>query len=145
MVPVRDNAVRTVAGYALDMWGFVFRLPAWARYFFLLQCPDRVSGPHSLLFFSQGVKFSRDETRHSSHLVPKLRISVITGLPPLPLYVLMTCAGTTLPETGFYSSFVTGTTNKSGDRLFGKGVANIMTPQTTLLPGDSSALWPTLS
>jgi hypothetical protein len=39
-----------------------------------------------------------------------------------------------LPVSGSYFSLVTGTRNKSGDRVFGKGVANIMTPQTTLVP-----------
>jgi hypothetical protein len=104
------------------------------RFLSSVKCPDQVSDPLSLLFFSQGVKFSRYETRHSPHLVPKLRISGITSALPLPLYVSMTCTGTTLPENGSYSSFVTGKRNNSGDRLFVKGVANIKTPQTTLLP-----------
>jgi len=34
--------------------------------------------------------------------------------------------------TGSYSSLVTGTRYNIGDRVFGKGVAIIMTPQTTL-------------
>jgi len=104
------------------------------RFLSSAKCPDRVSDPLSLLFFSHGVKFPRYETRHSPHLVPKLRISGITDVPPLPLYVFMTCTGTSLPDNGPYSSFVTGTRNNSGDRVFGKGVANIMTLQTTLMP-----------
>ena len=105
------------------------RLLAGARDFFLLQ-----SVPLSFLFFPQGVNFSRYETRHSPHLVSKIRISGITGVPPLPLYVLMTCTGTTLPETGSYSPLVTGTRKKSGDRVFGTGVANVMTRKPLWCP-----------
>jgi len=105
---------------------------SWFDYRFLssVKCPVQVSDPLSPLFFSQGVKFSMYETRHSPHLVPKLRISGITSVLPLPLYVSMTCTRTTLPENGSYSSFVTGTRNNSGDRVFVKGTANIKTPQT---------------
>jgi len=114
------------------------------RFLSSVKCPDRVSDPFSLLFFSHGVKFSRYEIRHSPHLVPKLRISGITDVPPLPLCVSMTCTGTSLPENGPYSSFVTWTRNKSGGRVFGKGVANIMTPQTTLVPWAHTDLRPSL-
>lgn len=103
------------------------------RFICFAKCPDRASDPHNLLFFSQGLKLSRYEARHSADLLPKLRISGIIGLLPLPLYALKTCTRTTLHVAVSYSSLVTLTRNKSDDRVFGKGVANVMTAQTTLV------------
>jgi len=59
---IRDSAVRTAAGYVrfrglITGRGKIFLSSA--------KCSDRVSDPLSLLFISQGVKFSWYETCHS--------------------------------------------------------------------------------
>jgi hypothetical protein len=50
MLRSRDSAVGIATGYELDDWVIGVRVPVGSRIFSSPRCPDRLRGPHSLLF-----------------------------------------------------------------------------------------------